>query len=227
MADPGRIDKRFYKHAKAIKARSLDPGSISLWIFANCYCRNHRKQGLVPFDKARELGTESEIQALVDSGLWLEVDEGYRFNDWDEWNPDQLRETLVGSAAWIVHEELSDHPEATKWRMTTEVKKLLSEGMTASVIRGGLRKWCSRAEAPVGWLSFFVSDVLRDSNSGVAAVLAEAKRTGVVGPLAAFGFRWHPPCPPPDATVSEIRKFNEESKRKWLSGIEVGLQHGR
>lgn len=224
MADASRIAKTFYKHQKAVKARNAEPGSISLWLFANCWCRNHRRQGFIPREKALELGTEAEIQALVDSGLWLEVDDGYQFNDWAQWNPDLLRNNQKSSAAWLVQQNVPDHPYATQHRLAGEVAKLIDEGITTPLIVSGLKKWRERPSAPVTWLAYFVSDAVREGQTGLAAAIREAKETGKVSGLAEFGHRWQAPDPPHGATVQEIRDFMRREKLAWIERIERSVQ---
>lgn len=224
MADIGRVAKTFYQHPKAIRARAIEPGSISLWLFANCWCRNHRMQGSIPKDKALELGTPEEIAALVESGLWADSGDEYVFHDWRDWNPDTIKEYPKSSAAWLVYENVPDHPFAVQQRLASEVLKLMDEGMATPLIVSGLQKWRGRAGAPVTWLSYFVSDALKESQTGLPAALREARQSGKVTLLAEFGYRWTPPDPPSGATVKQIRELMEAHKREWVDSIENDLK---
>lgn len=224
MADLSRIDKKFYLHPKAMKARAAAPGAIALWLFANCYCRDHRAQGVLPREVALELGSEQEIQALVDAHLWRAVEDTYVFNDWAEWNPDMLSAGSKTSAKYIVQHILSNHPLTTQNRLSAEVEKLIDEGVPLSAIEAGLRTWGERKEARFAWLAYYVSDAIRAGESGVHAAIKEARRTWDMAPLAEFGFRWESPdLPDGMKSPRQVREYMRQRKAAWLDGIEAGL----
>lgn len=229
MADLiGRIDKKFYQHPKAQKARATEPGSIALWLFANCWCRNHRKQGVIPREKALELGTDAEIQALVDSGLWSSAGDSYVFKDWDEWNPDMLSSGSKTSAICIVQDCLPDHPYDTRARLAAEVQKLIDEGVPLSAIKAGLKTWGERKEARFAWLSYYVSDAIRAGASGIHAAIKEARQTWNMAPLADYGFRWKSPeLPDGMKSARQVREYMRQKKSIWLDEIEADLARER
>lgn len=225
MGDFGRIAKTFYQHPKARKARNQEAGSISLWLFANCWCRSHRREGHISHDEALTLGTKAEIKALVDSGLWQESGDGYDFHDWEDWNPDLCRRTDTASAAYIVWQVAGDHPYAVQKRLATEVQKLADEGMSKRVLVAALEKWKSRNDAPVTWLAYFASDCLREGENGIHAAIKKARSSLDMSGLAEFGFRWQAPDAPDDAnTARAIREFMRQQKLQWLDKIEAGLK---
>lgn len=224
MADLSRITKTFYKHPKAIKARNADPGSISLWLFANCWCRNHRTQGVIPRDKALELGTEAEIQALIDACLWRRDGDSYVFKDWAEWNPDLLSSGPKTASKRVVQTTLPDHPYATQNRLADEVEKLIDEGVPLGAIEAGLRTWGERKEARFAWLAYYVSDAIRAGESGVHAAIKEARRTWNMTPLADYGYRWAAPeLPDGMKSARQVREFMRQRKAAWLDQIEAGI----
>lgn len=223
MADFGRVAKDFYEHPKALKARAAEPGSISLWLFANCWCRSHRKQGIISREEALHLGSEAEIQALVDSGLWIDIGgDEYQFHHWTDWNPDLVRSQPKASAAWIVRESLPNHPMDVQKRVTVEVEKLIDEGLTKSIIESALRKWGSRPDARVTWIPYFASDAIREGETGISGAIKEARRTWNMSPLREYGWYWQAPDPPTGAkSAREIREFMQARKREWLDMIEA------
>lgn len=223
MPELSKIDKRFYCHPKAVKARVSEPGSISLWLFANCFCRDHRKQGWLSREEALDLGTETEIQALLDSGLWREVGGGYEFNDWLEWNPDFVGKGAKTSAGRIVFNVLGEHPEETRVRLASEVEKLIGEGVSLSVIEAALRKWGSRTDARVSWLPYFVSDAIREGETGIHGAIKHARETGNMTLLAEYGYRWSAPDHPPRIGLAKARELTRQSKKEFLDSIEAGL----
>lgn len=224
MTDISRVEKTFYKHPKAIKARNAEPGSISLWLFANCWCRNHRTQGVIPREKALELGSEAEIQALVDARLWRLVGDDYEFRDWRDWNPDMVRKTPTSSAIYIVQRKLPNHPKATQDRLADEVLKLIEEGVPRKAIEAGLDKWAIRKDATFSWLPYFVSDAIRDEGESLSAAIREARKTWNMAPLAKFGLEWVAPDLPPRIPVKRVREFMQSQKSAWLDMIEADIE---
>lgn len=222
MADLSRITRNFYQHPKAKKARAAEPGAISLWLFANCYCRDHRTQGVITRDEALKLGTDAEIKALVDSGLWQQDGDSYRFKDWSDWNPDLARRNPTSSAIYIVNCRLPNHPKATQDRLADEVLKLIDEGVPRKAIEAGLDKWGERTNARFAWLAYYVSDAIRAGESGIHAAIKEARRTWDMAPLADFGYRWKAPdLPDGMKTAKQVREFMHQQKSMWLDEIEA------
>jgi len=222
VVDTGRVHKKFYQHPKAIRARAIDPGSISLWLFANCWCRNHRGQGAIPKEKALELGTAAEIDALVESRLWVDCGEYYQFHDWCDWNPDLVRRDVKPSAIKITQDALPDHPFDVQNRVATEVLKLIDEGLTKPIIEAALRKWAQRPDARVTWIPYFASDAIREGETGLAGAIKEARRTGDMSPLREFGWRFVPPELPDNIRSAKgIREYMQAAKSRWLDEIEA------
>lgn len=223
MADNGRVHKKFYQHPKAIRARSIEPGSISLWLFANCWCRNHRSQGSIPKGKALELGTPAEIDALVVTRLWIDSGDSYDFHDWGDWNPDLIRRAgEKSSAIQITQNCLPDHPFDVQNRVAVEVRKLAEEGLTKPIIEAALRKWAQRPDARVTWIPYFASDAIREGETGIAGAIKEARRTGDMSPLREFGWRFVPPELPDNIRSAKgIREFTQAAKSRWLDEIEA------
>ena len=226
MTDLSRIDKRFYKHPKAVAAREKEPGAISVWLFCNCWCRDHRAQGVIPKDVALEFGTEAELQALVECGLFDEDFDSYEFHDWRDWNPDLVRSTPKASSAYIVSTILGDHPGDVQKSMRREVNKLMDEGVPTPVIEDALREWVTKPDAGMSWLAFMASNAMRKRNTGIHAALKEARRTGIVSGLAEFGYQWTPPDSPPRIGAAAVREFMRKHKMAWLAQIEADIGRG-
>lgn len=220
------VNKKFYQHPKAVKARTLEPSSITLWLFANCYCRDHRQQGFISRDAALSLGSETEIKALVDSGLWREVAGGYQFWDWEDWNAEMQGSGPRSAAHRIVNTVLGDHPYAVQARLAVEVEKCIDEGVPKTAIVAGLKKWRGRQDAKVTWLPYFVSDAIREGESGVFAAIKEARKTGNVLLLNEFGYKWRSPDLP-DGMRSRraISEFMQQKKKAWLDDVEARVKN--
>lgn len=102
-----RIDDGFPEHPK-LQALEDDPrlwaDALALWLAAGCYCRRASTGGFVSDERLKRLTPMSTrrarrvAQALVDEtrrdptdpespGLWIRVEGGYRFHDWDDYGP--------------------------------------------------------------------------------------------------------------------------------------------
>lgn len=77
-----RIDDGFWSHPKI---STLSDSSVALWARAGAYCCQHLTDGFVPSTSLRLLGKPSAAKELVTAKLWIVVDGGWRFHDWDEY----------------------------------------------------------------------------------------------------------------------------------------------
>lgn len=76
-----KVDDTFAYHTKVVRAGNA---AIGLWVRAGSWAMQQLTDGFVPRDVARTLGTAKEAQRLIDVGLWVEMDGGYLFHQWDE-----------------------------------------------------------------------------------------------------------------------------------------------
>jgi hypothetical protein len=86
-----RVDDKFHGHPKVKGLKAKDP--LSLWLLCGSYCSDHPKlKGRVPRHVAADFaGSEASAvrlaAALVARGLWENVDGGWTFHDWDQYQP--------------------------------------------------------------------------------------------------------------------------------------------
>lgn len=82
-----RIDDGFYDHPKVWDASD---SAIALWTRAGSWAARNLTDGFVPSGLlARFCGApEQASRELVDRGLWTPARGGFRYHDWDEYNPD-------------------------------------------------------------------------------------------------------------------------------------------
>jgi hypothetical protein len=81
-----KVDDSFYDHPKV---DDLPDSAGMLWLRAGSYCARHLTDGVVPDRRARRMcdNPDEGIKALLDSGLWEIVEGGYRFHDWEKYQP--------------------------------------------------------------------------------------------------------------------------------------------
>lgn len=81
-----KVDDSFHSHPKVLAA---EPAALGLWVVAGAWSSANLTDGFVS-DRAlsRLLPGAAELaERLVACGLWRRAKGGYRFHDWDEYNP--------------------------------------------------------------------------------------------------------------------------------------------
>lgn len=66
------------------KVAAAGNAAMGLWVRAGSWSQRELTGGFIPKDIARSLGAPSQAKALVSAGLWLLVEGGYLFHDWDK-----------------------------------------------------------------------------------------------------------------------------------------------
>lgn len=84
-----------------LKVSATSDKAFRLWFHATCYCSRAETDGLVPEHMLNRLGVPSfarAVEELVDLGLFVPDPQGYRVNDYLDFNPsrDRLREMREG-----------------------------------------------------------------------------------------------------------------------------------
>jgi len=89
-----KVDDHLGTHTKVVRAGNP---AMGLWVRAGSWAAQHLTDGHVPTHVVTMLGTRAQAKALEDAGLWLKVDDGWRFHDWFGYQPtaaeaEQVRE---------------------------------------------------------------------------------------------------------------------------------------
>ena len=66
------------------KVAAAGNAAMGLWVRAGSWSQRELTGGFIPRHIARTLGTTAQAKSLVSCGLWLLVDGGYQFHDWDK-----------------------------------------------------------------------------------------------------------------------------------------------
>lgn len=85
-----KIDDGFADHPKviALQSRRGWASAVALWTLSGAWASKHLTDGHVPSGIIRRLGcAPADARALVAVGLWVEVEGGYRFHDFHDYNP--------------------------------------------------------------------------------------------------------------------------------------------
>lgn len=77
-----KVDDGFWSHPKFF---DMPDASVVLWVKAGSYCCQHLTDGFVEAKTIRMIHCDPEAaRALVDAGLWVEVEGGFQFHDWTD-----------------------------------------------------------------------------------------------------------------------------------------------
>lgn len=81
-----KVDDSFHSHPKALAA---SPAALGLWVIAGSWSGANLSDGFVPDHVLPRLLPDSAPLAkqLVDAGLWKRARGGFRFHDWNDFNP--------------------------------------------------------------------------------------------------------------------------------------------
>lgn len=80
-----KVDDGFHGHPKVI---GLSPSAVGLWLLAGTWSAQYLTEGHVPAGMVRRFGCSSEdASELVEAALWHEVDGGYEFHEWTDYQP--------------------------------------------------------------------------------------------------------------------------------------------
>lgn len=80
----GKVDDNLAFHPKVIVAGNE---AMGLWVRALSWSAQQLTDGVIPMPIIAALHGETASIKLVECGLWHEVDGGYEFNDWTDYQP--------------------------------------------------------------------------------------------------------------------------------------------
>lgn len=117
-----KVDDDFWSHPKVV---ALPPAAGWLWTRAGSYCGRHLTDGFVSHAAMGMLaGKDQDSSALVDAGLWFEVDGGHQFHDWHTYQP--TRESVMAERAAAAERQ-------RKSRTTSQQKSRRDSRVTSDV----------------------------------------------------------------------------------------------
>jgi hypothetical protein len=91
-----RLDDRFHEHRKVRQAWRQAPASVGLHVMALTYCAGFETDGFVdrafveeklPAAKTRN----AAVRALIEAGMWRELDNGWVIHDYLDYNPSRVQ----------------------------------------------------------------------------------------------------------------------------------------
>jgi hypothetical protein len=91
-----KVDDTFAMHEKVMAAGNA---AIGLWTRAGAWSMQQLTDGFVPDHVLRALGTPKERRTLVEVSLWVEVEGGVEFKNWNERQPTKEQVETARQAA--------------------------------------------------------------------------------------------------------------------------------
>lgn len=79
-----KVDDQLAFHSKTMLAGNA---AMGLWVRAGSWASATLTDGFVPTHMALAMGTPDEVQQLISAGFWNDVEGGYSFHDWSEFQP--------------------------------------------------------------------------------------------------------------------------------------------
>jgi hypothetical protein len=76
-----RVDDNLAFHRKVVAAGNA---AMGLWVRAGSWCSQHLTDGFIPDHMVAILGSPAQKQKLIKTGLWIEVEGGCQFHEWNE-----------------------------------------------------------------------------------------------------------------------------------------------
>lgn len=130
-----KVDDAFFDHPKVMALEEGDhfAEAVALWSLAGAWCARHLTDGNVPRNALRRVTPFDAAPAaaeLVRVGLWEEVTDGWRYKDWDEYQP--------------LRKEVRERRENTRER----VRRHRSKKRGGNGVTGGYEKRCPDPARP-------------------------------------------------------------------------------
>jgi hypothetical protein len=91
-----KIDDTFAMHEKVMAAGNA---AVGLWARSGAWSMQQLTDGFVPDHVLRALGTPKERRTLVEVSLWVEVEGGITFKNWEERQPTKIQVEAARQAA--------------------------------------------------------------------------------------------------------------------------------
>jgi hypothetical protein len=100
-----RVDDQLCLSRKTITAGNK---AMGLWVRAGSWAMQQLTDGHIPAAALTMLGgTRADANNLVTAGLWHKTQDGYRFHEWDHWQP---------SKADLEEQRAKDRERLNEWR---------------------------------------------------------------------------------------------------------------
>jgi len=110
----GKVSDRLHAHSKARRARE----AMALWVLALSWSCDELTDGAIPADMPELLipGGDAMAERLVSVGLWERTEAGFRFHDWDQFQPSADLERNRRESVSRIRSEAGKRGAAKRWQ---------------------------------------------------------------------------------------------------------------
>ncbi len=110
----GKVSDRLHAHSKARRARE----AMALWVLAMSWSCDELTDGAIPADMPELLipGGDAMAERLVSVGLWERTEAGFRFHDWDQFQPSADLERNRRESVSRIRSEAGKRGAAKRWQ---------------------------------------------------------------------------------------------------------------
>lgn len=119
-----KVDDQLAFHAKTVMVGN---SAMGLWVRAGSWSSAHLTDGFIPAHMANAMANAmakpSDTESLVESGLWDEVDGGYQFHDWSEFQPSGEEEKQKRKATSEARSAAGKAGAKARWDSKTDGKR--------------------------------------------------------------------------------------------------------
>lgn len=110
----------YYRHPKMVRANNVSGGELAevLWSRGLDYVNEHGTDGFIPTGAPEILcptKTAARIKGLVAAGLWVEVDGGWAYHDYTDWNRRQAELNELAKAKSEAKSRAGKKGAAVRW----------------------------------------------------------------------------------------------------------------
>ena len=121
-----KVDDGFWSHPKTA---ALSDSAVTLWVRAGSYSCQHLTDGLIEHHVLRLVGEREAACELESAGLWVEVDGGWRFHDWNEYQ--ETSETVKQRRADARERQRKARERAAEKRRESRVTDGVTHGVSS------------------------------------------------------------------------------------------------
>lgn len=118
-----KVDDGFAFHPKTIQCTNA---ALGLWVRAGSWCADNSTDGQLPRHMIGTLSAQRrDADSLVRAGLWVEEEGGYRFKDWEHYQPSKAQVDAERAAA---RKRQADYRERKRNGVTHAVSNAVTSG---------------------------------------------------------------------------------------------------
>lgn len=139
-----KVDDQLAFHPKALAAGNE---ALGMWVRAMSYSCQMLTGGFISRDVVIAFGGVKVAKRLVAARLWHEVEGGYQFHDWDEYQPSAEVEKVKRERTRVARSEAGRLGAEARWHGKTDSESMANR-MAKPMANGMANEWQNDAPEP-------------------------------------------------------------------------------